>query len=910
MTDPNPLLTAEMGGLRIATDVVIDRPGVASPRHSFTSSSSKSSSQRPRVIYRYNSTTVVGSWDGASTWRVETPAAVLTGEAEPVDYTRSFVQFAEARRNLYWTSKAGALKITSGGDTAADQAGMHDAPSGYLSISSAGTPVVLPNNAASAWRWCFRKIDANSLETRSPPSPWLNYGNSTGATVDMDLLVPLPSYAVAGDQIELYRTNQVSGSSSTPSDQMYLVTRYAITSADVTAGYATVQDRVADSGLAQELYTNATREGALKMNSRPPASRAIASWESCLWFGGTIGPWTATLDLKTRAGAAAADGTAGWGFFAYAAAAATSGSPTITGLGSTNSVVVGQLGTDNAAPGTTAGTVPIGAKVISKTATTVTFDMNMTATGAITLRLHDGFKVGSETYWAASTTSTGGGSYPTFSVSIAGAGASVATQLAYSISVNSSSYYAMAINDPAVPSTWMGSSAVGTIIVRSVSLSDAVWTATAYTTAAAYSAPLTTAGAIVVQRDDRPNRVYYSKPSEPEHVPEGVNWIEVGNELDPILRLVPLRAALLVFKRDGIFRITGSAPDNWRVDLIDSAYSLIRAECVDLIENVAVAWCDRGVVEIDEGGVRSISDGKIGAEIAPLAQRVFNAVSTTGAWVKTWPLGGLVMVGVPLTTAAESTGRWYVYSVRTRAWTIWDLSAYCAHGEQGLGTFYYARAGAYWEVRVVRNLYVTPFSGYDVSWSLSGWTYDAAVPSITLTALQQGDWVPKVGDWVRGDLNSPGGQYEYRRIVTADTVNRVYTLNAAFTSAPNGGREGYEGIISKLQWQATTAGMPAKPSFWNRVHVLLDWTSYSGSVGGSTARLVVGGQTDVTSTNTTTTSSGETRAAKVFSLDVNPPRDLARAAHYYPYIETDDIGLEWRCNGVVLDFGEANRVNR
>ena len=56
--------------------------------------------------------------------------------------------------------------------------------------------------------------------------------------------------------------------------------------------------------------------------------------------------------------------------------------------------------------------------------------------------------------------------------------------------------------------------------------------------------------------DARPNRLFYSKVSEPDHVPT-LNYIDVGRLDQPILRVLPVRDACYVVKTDGVWYLSG-----------------------------------------------------------------------------------------------------------------------------------------------------------------------------------------------------------------------------------------------------------------------------------------------------------------------------------------------------------------
>ena len=103
--------------------------------------------------------------------------------------------------------------------------------------------------------------------------------------------------------------------------------------------------------------------------------------------------------------------------------------------------------------------------------------------------------------------------------------------------------------------------------------------------------------------DDGPNRLYLSKPGEPEHVPEG-NYVEVGNKSDPIVDVQSLRDSLFVFKaKDGVFRITGTTAQDIRIEAFDPTVLITQTNGVGKGGNQLFVPSNKGVVVITESGV-------------------------------------------------------------------------------------------------------------------------------------------------------------------------------------------------------------------------------------------------------------------------------------------------------------------
>jgi len=73
-------------------------------------------------------------------------------------------------------------------------------------------------------------------------------------------------------------------------------------------------------------------------------------------------------------------------------------------------------------------------------------------------------------------------------------------------------------------------------------------------------------GGIVGDNNIFPNRIYYSKSREPEHVPSG-NYFEVGINT-PILSIQQLRTYALVFKPEGTYILNGDNPSNFEISFI------------------------------------------------------------------------------------------------------------------------------------------------------------------------------------------------------------------------------------------------------------------------------------------------------------------------------------------------------
>ena len=135
----------------------------------------------------------------------------------------------------------------------------------------------------------------------------------------------------------------------------------------------------------------------------------------------------------------------------------------------------------------------------------------------------------------------------------------------------------------------------------------------------------------VSNNETKPNRVYYSKLSQPEAVPL-LNYFDIGAADKAILRIFPLRDSLFVFKQDGLYRISGEVAP-FVIGLFDSSCVLIAPDSVSVANNVIYGWSTKGISNITESGVTEISR-PIDTVILKLASTSYTNFSTA-----TWGLG-------------------------------------------------------------------------------------------------------------------------------------------------------------------------------------------------------------------------------------------------------------------------------
>lgn len=175
----------------------------------------------------------------------------------------------------------------------------------------------------------------------------------------------------------------------------------------------------------------------------------------------------------------------------------------------------------------------------------------------------------------------------------------------------------------------------------------------------------------------------FSKSLQPFAHP-AVNRFEVGRGDATILRIVPYRDSLFVFKEDGLFRVTGSDYSDFQVTEFDTTFRLIGRECVALVDDAIYAWGTQGIGRITDGGVEYVD--------LPVRDRVLGAMklvqqTTLRDW--TFAVGnqrdGYVAFFRPTldpSSDAAVCSNAFVFYARTNSWVEWNVST---TGDRSIG---------------------------------------------------------------------------------------------------------------------------------------------------------------------------------------------------------------------------------
>lgn len=805
-TNPNPL-GAPDGALLEASEVVLRRPGLAEPRPGFklgdASSlasiygllplgSSLSTLLRVGPAVLGGSTTYSGTsgttpvYDGNQT--SPTPAAL--------QWDRDAIRGCEVRSTLYLTTKDACRRITT---LAAMAQGAGAFPANILSAAYNTDGAFLPDTYSVSYRLVYVAVSPYGLETQSAPSGqfvvYNNAGGARGITFDFSWIARWG--AGLNDVIRVYRSEVVPGNTD-PQDIHYQIAEIKVSSTtadpDGGSGTGTFIDKTsaedATTVLGAALYTNstATNGGAEATALRPPAAGDLTLYQGSLFWSNLtdyarkIVSWESTSNIGTTAGGVGYRSRTG---------TRTNGSATITGLSSVTELKVGMLLSSAPTP-SWSGTDPVRITAI------VGSDLTMSATytgvtdGApASLIFCDSICIGDTSVG----TNYHRADFANYLIESVNRG--LATTLGRQ--TKSSVAFAYAIGCVASPQT----SRTYTVAFESF---DAI---TGFSISAThgsdYNPPLPepSATAETVSPTSASNMVGWSDRDLPEQR-RLASRSYVGNGT-PILRSIATKDAVwhLKGKGDGIYRQSGMGQETgFRLDLFDADTYLLHPNLACRLGETVYAWTNNGLVAIDDGGVRPISDPVIGVDTHALEVALDHSTGNDLAcFAVANPKDNEVIFGLPQDDASASPDaaeRTYVLNTLTGGlsqWFVSNTTNRCMAYDNATRALLIGRndSGTYRVERLPSETYVQ-FADREFSLTISDITDDV----VTLSGAVSG-WTPAIGDLVRVGTDFA--------IITATNDSTHFTVHDG-TAIATGAGTAYEGFTARVRWNPETLGMP------------------------------------------------------------------------------------------------------
>lgn len=229
-------------------------------------------------------------------------------------------------------------------------------------------------------------------------------------------------------------------------------------------------------------------------------------------------------------------------------------------------------------------------------------------------------------------------------------------------------------------------------------------------------------GGIIAGPNVFPNRIYFSKYLEPEHVPP-VNFINVGN-VSPILAMKQMRTYVLIFKPDGVFILRGATPDEFTVSLLYPDLITNFPRTIQVVEDGVVGLFNNGVVFLNENGWKIISE-PIQNEIRPFT------ISTSQVDFSYFSVVDVVKRQYQLFCLSSGfSGEYYpyIYDFNTNAWTKFQYSCISAVYNQGIVYYVSRNYAQFGEAVGLQKTYIFKSTTADIFDTLNIASYSGGIP--------------------------------------------------------------------------------------------------------------------------------------------------------------------------------------
>ncbi len=288
------------GSLLEAQNIFIDRDGVISKvrgldRYGTALSNAGSSLAEfnDTLLVHDGNATLLRDSDGAGTFVAVTGGSFIP----PTGAVRS--RFREALLALFFTAEVGIRRLATLTGTV-QEAGLQQGLDMQLSLINPAAGW-FPEDRQVAYRVVYTRCDENDQEIagRDSTREVLVNPKSGGTQDDVRLVTTIPDRILAGDFINVYRTEASGSDTSTPGDTYRLVRKLELQAADITAGIFTYDDVLDEDFLdfAEPLVTNADEEGPAQEDSQPPHSLDIANYKGVSFYSNTRREHTVELQF-------------------------------------------------------------------------------------------------------------------------------------------------------------------------------------------------------------------------------------------------------------------------------------------------------------------------------------------------------------------------------------------------------------------------------------------------------------------------------------------------------------------------------------------------------------------------------------------------------------------------------------
>ena len=723
-TNFNELSQVSPGSLLQANNIVIDEKGVIKPRRGikYYSSFFDDTTARARQLLEYK---------GRIIRHVKDKLAFDDGNGVFTNFTGSYndaasnvrVKAVEYKGNFYITSDSGVKKISA--KKASDMSASSITSAGANASSGLITQLVktvggiLAANTHTAYKVTWGYKDANNLLLEGVPSYQVEAKNATSlGDFSVDCTIFIPNGTTTNHFFRLYRC-ETKSTSEDLSNEFQLVFQGSPSSSEISAGYLVYNDNLSEDFRLEgtPLYTNPySGEGADASNFYPPFATDIALYQNHLFYANTRLKHTKVLTLQSIS--KFVSGTTNF----IISNSNTSRTYTFRGQQEVSTITCqpysyfqnGDYFLVNSARNyrryffyirnTTSVTIPSN----SETAGRIGIEINISDLNAVgnqnaiatrfasVINSLDDFAASAVNNIVTITNIENGESDAVADSSIAPTGLSFNTvtqglgedfvnRFALIQNTNlSTSLEALDItarslvdtinNDPSkiVTALYLGSGQIG---LTSTSFEDITfYTDSTHTAVKTSWFPNLSSTANGSDSQTAINGLYFSKQDQPESVPL-TNFVLVGSSDEPILRIVPLRESIFIFKTDGLYRLSGYDKNSFSVNLFDSTAILKAPDSAAVLRNQIYFFGTQGVSRVSEGGSEKISN-PIDDKLLPFITTCPNLDKLTFAVSYETDQSYLLWTAIKENDTVAQVG--YRYNLYTDTWVEWKTAKSCA----------------------------------------------------------------------------------------------------------------------------------------------------------------------------------------------------------------------------------------
>jgi hypothetical protein len=209
------------------------------------------------------------------------------------------------------------------------------------------------------------------------------------------------------------------------------------------------------------------------------------------------------------------------------------------------------------------------------------------------------------------------------------------------------------------------------LVRTALNLGSFVITASSTAVGNSFTPKLPTSGSTVISSDNaQKNAIYVSKRDQPEGVPI-TNFFLVGSAEHSIDRIVSLSDSVFIFKKDGIFRMTGEIIDNFRVYLYDDTNVLIAPDSAITYNDAVFCFTNQGIMAVTASSPILVSKD--------IQETILKKVNFTDIDLYTFGMAyetDRKYILFTINNSGDSPANIaFVFDSITQAWTTWAVTA-------------------------------------------------------------------------------------------------------------------------------------------------------------------------------------------------------------------------------------------